>query len=188
MARRPRNGLDVMDDIVEKAVEVAFDRGAEIFERVRERQVAQFSPTSAAQAFQCMACKRKPFTLDQMEVVSGQMPGFGMCRGCFAFVWKAGEEKVKFLAKKSAEAQRARGPVPAPEPQARPPWTILGIDKDASVDDIKKAWRAMAAKYHPDMVPPGSPMEEKDAARAKFEEVTRARDVMLKLRSPATAG
>jgi hypothetical protein len=186
--RRPVNGLDVMDDIVEKAVEVVFDKGAEFFQRAREKQVAQIPAEARTQAYACMACKRSPFTLDQMEVVSAPMPGFGMCRGCFAFVWKAGEEKVKYLTKKAQEAQRNRPPeVPEPPPRP-PPWLILGIDKDASIEDIKKAWRNLAAKYHPDMVPPGpNATAERDAARLKFEEVTRARDVMVKLRSPPTA-
>ena len=30
------------------------------------------------------------------------------------------------------------------------PYLILGIDKDASNDDIKRAWRKLALKYHPD--------------------------------------
>lgn len=185
MPRRPRNSLDALDDIVEKAVEVAFDKGAEFFERSREKQVAQMPSAARSQVYICAAC-RKGAPLEQMEMVNPHN-SFGMCKGCFAFLWKAGEEKVKYLAKKAQEAQRARPPASAPEPQARPPWTILGIDKDASVEDIKKAWRALAAKYHPDMVPPGSPDGEKEAARAKFEEVTRARDVMVKLRQPATA-
>lgn len=186
--RRPVNGLDMMDDILEKAVEVAFDKGAEFLERARDKQAAAL-PAGATQAYTCMACKRKPFSLEQMEVVSSAVPGFGMCKGCFAFVWKAGEEKVKFLARKAQEARARGGPVPGvPEPQARPPWTILGIDQNADLDEINKAWRALAAKYHPDMVPPGpDSTAEKDAARLKFEEVTRARDVMVKLRKPAAA-
>jgi len=185
MPRRPRNSLDALDDLVEKAVEVAFDKGAEFFQRTREQQVAQMPPSARAQVYVCAAC-RKGAPIDQMEMITPHTP-FGMCKGCFAFVWKAGEEKVKYLAKKAQEAQRARGAAAAPEPQARPPWTVLGIDKDASIEDIKKAWRALAAKYHPDMVPPGAPDGEKEAARAKFEEVTRARDVMIKLRQPAAA-
>jgi hypothetical protein len=187
------NGLDMMDDVVEKAVEVLFDKGAEYFERSRERQIAQLPQQGAAQAYTCMACKKKPFAVEQMEVVSAQVPGFGMCKGCFAFVWKAGEDKVKYLARKAQEA-RARGGfsgmpgAPMPEPKARPPWEILGISQDATAEEIKKAWKAMAAKYHPDMVPPGpDSTQEREAARLKFEEVTRARDVMLKLRQPATA-
>lgn len=191
--RRPVNGLD-MDDIVEKTVGVLFDKGAEYFERSRDKRVAQLPPEAAQQTYKCMACKREPFVLAQMEVVSGQVPGFGMCRGCFAFVWKAGEEKVKYLARKAQEA-RARGGmpggmpgVPPMEPQARPPWEILGISEDASVEEINKAWRVLAAKYHPDMVPPGpDSTAAREAARLKFEEVTRAKDVMVKLRKPATA-
>jgi len=186
MPRRPRNSLDALDDLVEKAVEVAFDKGAEFFERTREKQIAQIPAAARAQVYICAAC-RKGGTIEHMEMITPNT-SFGMCKGCFAFVWKAGEEKVKYLAKKAQETQRARGPGPAPEPQARPPWIILGIDKNASVEDIRKAWKALAAKYHPDMVPPGAPDGEKEAARAKFEEVTRARDVMLKLASPAAAG
>jgi hypothetical protein len=187
MPRRPRNSLDALDDLVEKAVEVAFDKGAEFFQRSQEKQIAQMPPAARAQIYVCAAC-RKGAPIEQMEMITPNT-AFGMCKGCFAFVWKAGEEKVKYLAKKAQEAQRARGPVGAPsEPQARPPWLILGIDKDASVDEIRKAWKALAAKYHPDMVPPGpNSTEEREAARLKFEEVTRARDVMLKLRQPATA-
>lgn len=29
-------------------------------------------------------------------------------------------------------------------------YKILGVDKNASKDDIKKAYRKMAMKYHPD--------------------------------------
>jgi hypothetical protein len=179
----------MMDDIVEKAVEVVFDKGAEFFERAREKQISALPAADrATQAYTCMACKRKPFSLDQMEVISGGVPGFGMCKSCFAFVWKAGEEKVKFLTRKAQEAARSNPAAHGPEPVARPPWTILGIDKDASLEEINKAWRALAAMYHPDMVKPGpNSTAEKEAVRLKFEEVTRARDVMVKLRKPATA-
>ena len=32
-------------------------------------------------------------------------------------------------------------------------YKILGVDKSASPDDIKKAFRKLARKYHPDLNP-----------------------------------
>lgn len=52
------------------------------------------------------------------------------------------------------------------------PYKSLGVDKTASQDDIKKAYRALAKKYHPDLNP-GRPEIE-----AKFKDVTAAYDVL----------
>jgi molecular chaperone DnaJ len=51
-------------------------------------------------------------------------------------------------------------------------YEILGIKKDAKADEIKKAYRKMARKYHPD-VNPGD-----KAAEEKFKEVQEAYDVL----------
>jgi curved DNA-binding protein len=50
-------------------------------------------------------------------------------------------------------------------------YQILGVPKDASADDIKRAYRKMARKYHPD-VNPGA------EADAKFREVGNAYEVL----------
>lgn len=51
-------------------------------------------------------------------------------------------------------------------------YEVLGIQKDASEDDIKKAYRQMAKKYHPDLNP-----GDKEA-EARFKEVNEAYEVL----------
>ncbi len=51
-------------------------------------------------------------------------------------------------------------------------YKILGVDKSASADDIKKAYRKLARKYHPDLNP-GDKLAEQ-----KFKEVNEANEVL----------
>ena len=51
-------------------------------------------------------------------------------------------------------------------------YTVLGVSKTASDDEIKKAYRKMAKKYHPDLHP-----GDKEA-EAKFKEVNEAYEVL----------
>lgn len=56
-------------------------------------------------------------------------------------------------------------------------YGILGVDKNASADEIKSAYRRMAKKYHPDVYATASD-KEKAEAENKFKEVQHAYDVL----------
>ncbi|MDR2147784.1 MAG: J domain-containing protein [Tannerella sp.] len=51
-------------------------------------------------------------------------------------------------------------------------YSVLGLQKDASPDDIKKAYRKLARKYHPDVNP-----NDKDA-HTKFQQINEANEVL----------
>lgn len=53
------------------------------------------------------------------------------------------------------------------------PYQILGVDRNASDEDIKRAYRQLSRKYHPDSNI-GKSEAEKAAAEEKFKEVQRA--------------
>lgn len=51
-------------------------------------------------------------------------------------------------------------------------YTTLGVPRDASADDIKKAFRKLARQYHPDTA------ADKKSAEAKFKEINEANEVL----------
>ena len=51
-------------------------------------------------------------------------------------------------------------------------YEILGLEKDASEDEIKKAYRVVAKKYHPDLNP------DDEEAEQKFKEASSAYEVL----------
>lgn len=56
-------------------------------------------------------------------------------------------------------------------------YEILGVDKKASADELKAAYRKLAKKYHPDLYTNASDAEKKNA-EAKFKEINHAYDVL----------
>jgi curved DNA-binding protein len=55
---------------------------------------------------------------------------------------------------------------------AKDPYATLGVKRDASSEDIQKAYRKLARKYHPDMNPDDA------SAKTKFQEVQSAFEVL----------
>ena len=51
-------------------------------------------------------------------------------------------------------------------------YSVLGISRDATEEDIKKAFRKLARQYHPDVA------KDKKTAEAKFKEINEAHEVL----------
>ena len=53
-------------------------------------------------------------------------------------------------------------------------YEILGVSRDASQEDIKRAYRKLSLKFHPDRCPP----DKKEEAESKFKEISSAYETL----------
>ena len=60
------------------------------------------------------------------------------------------------------------------------PYSILGVKRDASDEEIKNAYRALVRKYHPDNYADDNPLKE--LATEKMQEVNEAYDEIQRIR------
>lgn len=66
---------------------------------------------------------------------------------------------------------------------ANDPYKVLGVDRNASDEDIKKAYRELARKYHPDNYA-NTPLA--DLAGEKMKEINEAYETIQKMRKAGT--
>ena len=64
-------------------------------------------------------------------------------------------------------------PTPAPSRSETGPWSLLGVPRDATPDELKRAYRKLARDLHPDLHPHASHEERADLSR-RFSAVTTA--------------
>ena len=67
----------------------------------------------------------------------------------------------------------------------RDPYQVLGVSRDASEEEIKKAYRKLSRIYHPDA---NVNNPDKDKAEEKFKEIQQAYDFIMKERERGTRG
>ena len=65
------------------------------------------------------------------------------------------------------------------------PYSVLGVSRDASEEEIKKAYRKLSRKYHPDA---NINNPNKEQAEEKFKEVQQAYEQIMKEREYGGAG
>lgn len=68
----------------------------------------------------------------------------------------------------------------------RDPYKVLGVSPNASDEEIKNAYRALARKYHPDNYSADNPLA--DLATEKMQEINEAYDTIEKMRSEGSRG
>lgn len=59
------------------------------------------------------------------------------------------------------------------------PYQVLGVSRDTSMDDVKKAYRTLSRKYHPD-ANVGKSQAEQEAAEQKFKDIQQAYQQIIK--------
>ena len=61
------------------------------------------------------------------------------------------------------------------------PYSVLGVGKDSTDEQVKAAYRELARKYHPDNYADDNPL--KDLAKEKMQEINAAYDEIQRMRS-----
>ena len=66
------------------------------------------------------------------------------------------------------------------------PYSILGVSKKASDEEVKAAYKALIRKYHPDNYGDDNPLKE--LANEKTQEINEAYDEIMRMRANSSSG
>ena len=65
------------------------------------------------------------------------------------------------------------------------PYSILGVSRDATDEEVKNAYRTLARKYHPDNYDDDNPLKE--LAKEKMQEINAAYDEIQRSRTSSSS-
>ncbi|CAE8597583.1 unnamed protein product, partial [Polarella glacialis] len=91
---------------------------------------------------------------------------------CRLFIPRAAAESQGMLIRTAGVARKIGSSASA----AMAPWRVLGVDRRASSEEARKAFKRLAMEWHPDRRPP----EEKALAEAKFRAISEAVEAMTR--------
>jgi excinuclease UvrABC ATPase subunit len=191
--RAPAAAEEMLEDAADVLADAFFDKATSAFERIRHG-APQLDEAYCNSPFVCAACRKTFPNAEAMEMVH-PTNNFGMCKGCFAAAWQALKEKMELVARAAAGVARGaqqpphqrREPRRSSETRRKPVWEILGVSRDATIDEVKKAYRHKAMELHPDRLDPNASSDEQLRAKAMWQELQQAYNVMMKVRSAPEA-
>ena len=114
---------------------------------------------------------------DEIRLIARMSDGMGISKQHFHFIYST-FVKGAYRGQGSDDAYRG-GPTGASA--GRSPYRILGVEEDATVDQIKQSYRTLVKKYHPDRMVKYPP-EEQRKAKEKFIEIQDAYERIKKQR------
>jgi hypothetical protein len=124
------------------------------------------------------------YLISPYDLIPDLIPGWGWADDlllvgglCWYFLFyqrrRGGQEPGYHRSRANAAAEE----ISPSESMGKDPYAVLGVDRSASEDEIKRAYRQLAAKYHPDKVTHLGE-EFRELAAKRFKEIKAAFDAL----------
>ena len=101
------------------------------------------------------------YLLNPFDIISDFLPGWGwLDDGVILFLlwkyiykpWLQEKQRQSFFQQSGQRFQQSHQTRSSERGSAKDPYTVLGINRNASADEIKNAYKKLVNKYHPDKV------------------------------------